>query len=298
MSKAKLRRGGGGRFLSLRYWMLRSPAWKSLPGMARALYLELAERYNGSNNGRISYAVREGTEALHISKSTAKQLLDILIDRGFIVRTKRGAFSLKTTREASEWMLTEYDCDAPFQHATKDFMRWAPPETEINNNNNLKSKTRFAHSTRTVRPAYPYGSATVPVVPKNGPDGSATVPVEAQNQTLTVRPEVHLQLPGSGGAGGRSALPNSAVASPLACPDDEKTNSGVFCKPKIGRPLSTLRLRTAEVLADSDVPLSITEIAARTGADPRDVTPLLGNMLKAGEVVRPRRAHYAAARSA
>jgi hypothetical protein len=285
MSKAKLRRGGGGRFLSLRYWMLRSPAWKSLPGMARALYLELAERYNGSNNGRISYAVREGTEALHISKSTAKQLLDILIDRGFIVRTKRGAFSLKTTREASEWMLTEYDCDAPFQHATKSFMRWAPPE-----NNNLKSKTRFAHSTRTVRPQYPYGSATVPVVPKNGPDGSATVPVEAQNQTLTVRPEVHLQLPGSA-AGERSAAPRCAVASPPACPD-------VKSKPKIGRPLSTLRLRTAEVLSASDAALSITEIAARTGADPRDLTPLLGNMLKAGEVVRPRRAHYAAARSA
>jgi DNA-binding MarR family transcriptional regulator len=255
-------------------------------------YLELAERYNGSNNGRISYAVREGTEALHISKSTAKQLLDVLIDRGFIVRTKRGAFSLKTTREASEWMLTEYDCDAPFQHATKNFMRWAPPETETNNN--LKSKTRFAHGTRTVRPAYPHGSATVPVVPKNGPDGSATVPVEAQNQTLTVRPEVHLQLPGSGGAGGRSALPNSAVASPPACPDDGEKNSGVLHRSKRGRPASTLRLRIAELLSASDAALSITEIAARTGADPRDLTPLLGNMLKAGEVVRPRRAHYAA----
>ena len=90
----------------------------------RALYLEMAKRYNGSNNGRISYSVREGAAALHVSKGSVKNWLDVLHERGFIVCTKRGAFSLKITRDASEWRLTEYDCDTPAQHATKDFMRW------------------------------------------------------------------------------------------------------------------------------------------------------------------------------
>jgi hypothetical protein len=58
--------GKSERYVSLRYWMLQSPAWQSLPGGARALYIEMAQRYNGSNNGRIPYSVRE---AVHRSTS-------------------------------------------------------------------------------------------------------------------------------------------------------------------------------------------------------------------------------------
>jgi hypothetical protein len=47
------------RYVKLRYWLLNSQAWNSLSGNARALYVELAQRYNGSNNGRIPYSVRE-----------------------------------------------------------------------------------------------------------------------------------------------------------------------------------------------------------------------------------------------
>jgi hypothetical protein len=172
------------RYVSLRYWLIRSAAWKSLPGLARALYVEIAERYNGRNNGRISYSVREGAEALHISKSTSKQLLDVLQDRGFIVRTKKGAFSMKAVRDASEWRLTEYDNDTPPGHASKEFMRWQPQEPDWNEQ---PKKTRFAQGTRTVRPGYPYGSATSTVSPETTSDGSATVPVEAKNPGPTVR---------------------------------------------------------------------------------------------------------------
>jgi hypothetical protein len=186
--------------------------------MARALYIEIAERYNGRNNGQIPYSVREGCEALHISKSTSKQLLDFLQDRGFIVRTKKGAFSMKAVRDASEWRLTEYDADhipgMMARHATKDFMRWAPGEPDFNAV--AKFKTRFAQGTRTGRPGYPNGSATVPVSSEKAPDGSATVPVKAKNPTPTVRSEVHLQLPGAGCSaegGERSAPIGSAVAS-------------------------------------------------------------------------------------
>jgi hypothetical protein len=211
MSKSRKHRGPTERYVSLRYWLIRSAAWKSLPGMARALYLELAERYNGCNNGRISYSVREGAEALHISKSTSKQLLDLLKDRGFLVCTKRGAFSLKATRDASEWRLTEHPNDTPPGHATKEFMRWQPREAD--SNQEPKFKTRFAHGTRTVRQGYPYGSATSTVGPEKTSDGSATVPVEAENPSPTVRSEVHIQLPGTDSGGERSAPEGSAVAS-------------------------------------------------------------------------------------
>ena len=89
-------RGKSERYVKLRLWLLDAPAWKSLPANARALYIELARRYNGSNNGRISYSTREAGQSLHISPCTAGRLLRILQGRGFIVCTKRGAFSLKT----------------------------------------------------------------------------------------------------------------------------------------------------------------------------------------------------------
>ena len=115
---------GKERYVWLRFWLLDSPAWKSLPVGARALYVEIARRYNGSNNGRIPYSVREAVQALGVSKGQAKYLFDMLLDRGFIICTRRGAFSLKTVKDASEWLLTEYASDHPPAYATKGFMHW------------------------------------------------------------------------------------------------------------------------------------------------------------------------------
>jgi hypothetical protein len=110
--------------VGLRFWLLNSAAWNSLPGDARALYIQIAQRYNGSNNGRIPYSVREAVQALGVSKGQAKYLFDMLLDRGFIICTRRGAFSLKTVKDASEWLLTEYASDHPPAYATKEFMHW------------------------------------------------------------------------------------------------------------------------------------------------------------------------------
>src|SRR5258708_5947820 len=104
MSKFKSK--GKERYVMLRHWLLNSAAWKCLPVGAQALYVSIAQRYNGSNNGRIPYSLREAVEALHVSQGIAHYLLGILQDRGFITCTKRGAFSLKTTKDASEWLLT------------------------------------------------------------------------------------------------------------------------------------------------------------------------------------------------
>jgi hypothetical protein len=185
---------------------LQSRAWRSLPCVARALYLELATRYNGHNNGRISYSVREGAKALKVTKDTVGRMLKLLQERGFIVCTKRGAFSLKVSREASEWRLTEYDCDIIPQHATKDFMRWQPPEADTDRP--PKFKIRSSSSDRTVRPETPSGTIKRTMKFKNGADGPASRTVSAQNRALTVRREGHLQLPG--GYGCKDASDSSA----------------------------------------------------------------------------------------
>jgi hypothetical protein len=117
------RRDKGERYVKLRFWLLDSPAWQSLPPAARALYIEMVKRYYGSNNGRIGMGVRDAAKLIGVSKDTALLAFRFLEDRGFVVCTKRGAFSHKTCKDASEWRLTEYDSDYPVQHATKEFMR-------------------------------------------------------------------------------------------------------------------------------------------------------------------------------
>jgi DNA-binding transcriptional MocR family regulator len=117
------------RHVRLYHWLMRSAAWKNLPAISRALYAELAKHYNGSNNGRIGYSVREAADDLQVALNTANKHFHILTERGFIEPTKKGAFSLKE-RQATEWRLTEFTCDVSGMAPTKDFMRWQPPQIQ------------------------------------------------------------------------------------------------------------------------------------------------------------------------
>lgn len=121
---------GNGRYVALTHWMMRTAAWRSLDCVARCAYVELASRYAGpgSNNGRLPFSLREMAEALNVGKMTAARALRSLQEHGFIVETKRGAFSLKL-RHASEWRLTEFGCDITGALATKDFARWQKQNT-------------------------------------------------------------------------------------------------------------------------------------------------------------------------
>jgi hypothetical protein len=213
----KFKSKGKERYVMLRYWLLNSAAWKCLPAGARALYIEFALRYNGSNNGRISFSVREAMQAVHVSKGMVRYLLALLQDRGFIICTKRGAFSLKTTKDASEWRLSEYGCDHPPAHATKDFMRWSgdfetmsqfrerkgeprPKMTDADRERarRLENRTRFTAKPRTVHSHEPHGSQPSPMKPKKRQNGSQPSPIDAQNDPLTVHSQAHLQIPGVG----------------------------------------------------------------------------------------------------
>jgi len=150
--------------------MMATDAWKSLGCIERAMYLDIAARYAGygSNNGKIHYSVREAAARLRIGKSSAARALGVLQDRGFIVATKKGAFSLKL-RHATEWRLTEFPSDISTDLATKDFMHWTPD----------KNKTRYPQRDRTVSVAGPNGISTGTVPDSDTSHGISNGTVEA-----------------------------------------------------------------------------------------------------------------------
>jgi hypothetical protein len=115
------------RFVKLMHWMLSGAAWCALTPAARALYVELAQRYNGFNNGEIAMSVREAAWLLHIAKDTASKTFHELEEKGFIKRNVCGSFNWKL-KHATTWILTEFDLgDVP---ATKEFARWQPGKAE------------------------------------------------------------------------------------------------------------------------------------------------------------------------
>lgn len=113
----------GGRHVRLYHWLLETPAWADLDTTARAAYLELAKRYNGSNNGRIALAARALALALNVSPATAARAMRSLADHGFIVVTRPGAFHCKV-RLATEYRLTEFQCDVTGTLPSKEFASW------------------------------------------------------------------------------------------------------------------------------------------------------------------------------
>ena len=110
------------RFVRLTYGMMQSQAWRSLDGNARAIYVELAMLYRGTNNGLIGFSARQAARAIPVSMATAARAMIKLQDRGFIVAVTKGHFARK--REATRWRLTEFKCDLTGQPASRDFETW------------------------------------------------------------------------------------------------------------------------------------------------------------------------------
>ena len=55
------------RYMTVFYYFVESPAWRSLDTYARCVYSELRYRYNGRNNGAISASTRELAKAINCS---------------------------------------------------------------------------------------------------------------------------------------------------------------------------------------------------------------------------------------
>ena len=126
MAKRKRgRRAYDAAHVRLYQWLLRSAAWRSLTPAAKAVYLEVEARHNGSNNGLIALSVRDAAKLCNIAKDTAGRAFKELQEKGFLVLTTPGSFSRKV-RHATEWRLTAQFHEK--EGTTKEFMRWKPQE--------------------------------------------------------------------------------------------------------------------------------------------------------------------------
>ena len=95
---------------------------------ALAIYIDLAIRYNGVNNGEISYSVREGKTRLGFNPNTVSKYLKALERYGFIITTQKGSFDLKK-RHASTYELTDYGVIGKHVHK-RSFKTYQPTQKE------------------------------------------------------------------------------------------------------------------------------------------------------------------------
>ena len=109
------------RFVKLTYPLLESEAWRWLKPNSQAVYIELRRRFNGSNNGKISFSLDEGARILRASKTTIQKALVELEEHGFIKLVKKGRFQ---GRRASEYALTDEQLDG--YPPTREWRQWHP----------------------------------------------------------------------------------------------------------------------------------------------------------------------------
>ena len=110
------------RYFQLHHSMLKSDAWRALTAPARAVYIQLGLRYNGSNNGKIPCSAREAASECNLARNTILRAFKELISLGFVEETRHGSLSRKT-RIASEWRLTAFRCDLTGRAASLAQMR-------------------------------------------------------------------------------------------------------------------------------------------------------------------------------
>jgi hypothetical protein len=123
------KREGQDRYFQLHHYMLKTEAWRALSAPARAVYIAIGSRYNGSNNGKIAMSVRDAADECGLARNTAARAFKELIDLGFIEETRHGSLSRKT-RIASEWRLTAFRCDLTQSPKTCTFMHRAAQARE------------------------------------------------------------------------------------------------------------------------------------------------------------------------
>jgi Bacterial regulatory proteins, gntR family len=122
-------RGG---FVQLPKYMITSPAWRSLSGLAVIAFVELSRRFCGNNNGALHLSARELAELHGCSKTSASEAIRELVEKGFVEILRSSGFNVKDKkRQASEYRLTLFPCDVKRQPASKAFMKWRPETHQI-----------------------------------------------------------------------------------------------------------------------------------------------------------------------
>jgi hypothetical protein len=109
--------------IHIKQYLLESGAYKDLSSSAKCILIELMRRYDGGNNGHISFGGPSGAWA-GFSNDVTERALTELQRTGFIVQTATAVPHLSRPRN---WRLTMYAAEG--ESATKNFMRDARPTT-------------------------------------------------------------------------------------------------------------------------------------------------------------------------
>jgi len=125
----KRRRHSKRKFVQIWHEVIQSPAYQSLSVYAKAALIEICDRYNGTNNGRISFSVREIAERLHTGRHQAHRAMADLEEHGLAIRERLGWFS-PDHGHATEWRITFQPTEKP---ATNEYRTWKPPEPKKQN---------------------------------------------------------------------------------------------------------------------------------------------------------------------
>ena len=114
--------------------ILDSPAFVSLPPLARALYFDLRRQFKGpTNNGLIAAAASE-LDRYGWPRSTVKKYLPMLIEHGLIEQTRQGGIAYMS-KICSLYAFTDTDTvEAPTKQvkgkrASLAFREWRTPPT-------------------------------------------------------------------------------------------------------------------------------------------------------------------------
>lgn len=97
-------------FLRLDHDFLRSERYAACSVYEKCLYIAIADRFNGRNNGAIPYSVTEAARWIPCSRRTAWKAFQGLQERGLIIARAKGSFDYKTGAnkgKATEWYLPD-----------------------------------------------------------------------------------------------------------------------------------------------------------------------------------------------
>lgn len=199
------------RYFQLHHYMLKTDAWKALSAAARAVYIQIGSRYNGANNGKLAFSVRDAAAECNLAINTAMRALHELVDLGFIEETRHGGLS-KKTRVASEWRLTAFKCDLTSSLKTSAFMHRGEVARAYRATYSRAglSQTRSASVSKEITACLKRGADMTPSVSNEITDTPSLGPLPVSNEVT----HIVYQSPGTDGTAAGSPAQQSNAASP------------------------------------------------------------------------------------
>lgn len=171
-------------FTSFSRVLTTSPAFNELKGIELRLYMALAIRHDGYNNGKIVLGARDAAKELRVSKNTVLPCFRRLVELGLIIRRVKGEIYLDKTgkvsadseRIASEWEITDYNTweDTTQVPAKRTYMDWCPKTGQIVEGSRPKNLPKPRMNGTTITPP----PAPKPVVAKKTRQASASAQPE------------------------------------------------------------------------------------------------------------------------